>query len=97
VIKEGTETALLPASAKPSATCTSDLEVLDSETVGPANDHPVPSGHSVAQLCTAITAIRAHVPLGAATIAVYDPDADQTQAVCRATLAVLGAMLAPTS
>jgi arginase len=74
-----------------------DLDALDSEAVGPANDHPVPGGLSVANLCGAIAVIRARVPLGAATIASYDPAADQTQAVCRAAFAALDAVLAPAS
>jgi arginase family enzyme len=72
-----------------------DLDVLDPDSVGRANSLPAPGGLSVAQLTTAISAIRARMPLGAATIASYAPEYDQDQAVCRATFAALDAILAP--
>jgi arginase len=71
-----------------------DLDVLDPDAVGRANSLPVPGGLSVAQLTSAIIAIHARVPLGAATIASYAPEYDQDQAVCRAAFAALDAILA---
>jgi hypothetical protein len=49
----------------------------------------------VAQVTAAITAIRARMPLGAATIASYAPEYDRDGAVCRAVFAALDAILAP--
>jgi arginase len=72
-----------------------DLDVLDPDSVGHANSHPVPGGLSVAQLTAAITAIRSRMLLGAATIASYAPEYDRDQAVCRAAFAALDAILAP--
>jgi arginase len=70
-----------------------DLDVLDPDAVGHANDHPAPGGLSVTQLNAAIAAIRAHVPLGAATIASYAPEYDRAQSVCKAAFTVLDAIL----
>ncbi len=72
-----------------------DPDVFDPDSVGHGNDHPAPGGLSEAQLRSAIAEIRGHVPLGAATIASYDPACDQTQAVCRALFAAVDALLAP--
>jgi len=72
-----------------------DPDVFDPDSVGHGNDHPAPGGLSEAQLLSAMAEIRRHVPLGAATIASYDPEADQTQAVCRAVLAAVDALLDP--
>jgi arginase len=72
-----------------------DLDVLDPDSVGVANTHPVPGGLTVPQLTAAISAIRTRMPLGAATIASYAPETDQDQAVCRAAFAALDAILAP--
>jgi len=71
-----------------------DLDVLDPDAVGHANDQPASGGLSVTQLTAAIAAIRAHVPLGAATIASYAPEYDRTQSVCRAAFAALDTILA---
>lgn len=71
-----------------------DLDVLDPKLVGRANSLPAPGGLSVGQLTTAIAAIRARIPLGAATIASYAPEYDHDQAVCRAAFAALDAILA---
>jgi len=71
-----------------------DLDVLDPDTVGHANDHPAPAGLSVAQLTAAIAAIRAVAPLGAATIASYAPEFDRTRDVRRAAFAALDSILA---
>jgi arginase len=70
-----------------------DLDVLDPDAVGHANDQPAPGGLSVTELTAALAAIRAHVPLGAATIASYAPEYDRTQSVCRAAFAALDAIL----
>jgi arginase len=72
-----------------------DLDVLDPESVGAANTHAVPGGLSEAELTAAISAIRTRMPLGAATIASYDPESDRDQAVCRAAFAALDAILGP--
>jgi arginase len=72
-----------------------DPDVFDPDSVGHGNDHPAPGGISEAQLQSAIAEIRGRVPLGAATIASYDPQADQTQAVCRAVFAAVDALLTP--
>jgi arginase len=72
-----------------------DPDVLDPELVGRANSLPVPGGLSVAQLTGAITAIRARIPVGAATIASYAPEYDRDGAVCRAAFAALDAILSP--
>jgi arginase len=72
-----------------------DPDVLDPDSVGRANSLPAPAGLSVAQLTTAITAIRARMRLGAATIASYAPEYDRDQAVRRAIFAGLDAILAP--
>lgn len=72
-----------------------DLDALDPDTVGHANDLTAPGGLSATELCAAIAAIRARIPLGAATIASYAPECDRTQSVCRAAFAALGAILAP--
>lgn len=71
-----------------------DLDVLDPEEVGQANSLPVPGGLSVAQLTTAIAGIRAHVRLGAATLASYAPEYDTHHTVSRAAFAALDAILA---
>lgn len=70
-----------------------DLDVLDPATVGRANSLPVPGGLSVEQLTAAISAIRARVQLGAATLASYAPEYDSQQGVCRAAFAALDAIL----
>jgi arginase len=70
-----------------------DLDGLDPDAVGRANTHPVPGGLSVAEVVAAIGAIRVRMPLGAFTIASYDPEFDGDQAVCRAALAALDAVL----
>jgi arginase family enzyme len=72
-----------------------DPDVFDPDSVGPGNDHPAPGGLSEAQLRSAIAQIRGQVSLGVATIASYDPEADRTQAVCRAVFAAVDALLAP--
>jgi len=71
-----------------------DLDVLDPAVVGNANSLPVPGGLSVEQLTSAIAAIRARVPLGAATLASYAPEYDSQQGVCRAAFAALDTILA---
>ena len=71
-----------------------DVDVLDPATVGQPNTHPVPGGLSVEQVRAAIAAIRAHVRLGAATIASYAPEFDHDQAVRRAVFAALDVILA---
>lgn len=70
-----------------------DLDVLDPTTVGQANSLPVPGGLSVEQLTASIGAIRARVPLGAATLASYAPEYDSQHGVCRAAFAALDAIL----
>jgi arginase len=72
-----------------------DPDVLDPDSVGRANSHPVPNGLSVAQVTAAISAIRARTPLGAATIASYAPEYDRDGAICRAAFAALDAILTP--
>ena len=70
-----------------------DPDVFDPDSVGHGNDHPAPGGLTEAQLRSSIAEIRSHVTLGAATIASYDPAADQTQAVCRALFAAVDELL----
>jgi arginase len=72
-----------------------DLDVLDPESVGRANSLPAPGGLSVAQLTAAITAIRARIPLAAATIGSYAPEYDRDHTIRRAAFAALDAILAP--
>jgi arginase len=72
-----------------------DLDALDPDAVGHANNHPAPGGLSVAQLGAAIAAIRERVPLGAATLASYAPEYDRSQSVCRAAFTALDAILTP--
>jgi arginase len=71
-----------------------DLDVLDPGAVGSANSHPVAGGLSVAQLTSAIGAIKARADLGAVTLASYAPEYDRDQAVCQAAFAALVAALA---
>ena len=87
--------AAAPASVRLPATSTSTRTSLTRTRSDHANDHPAPGGLSEAQLRSAIAEIRGRVPLGAASIASYDPEADQTQAVCRALFAAVDALLAP--
>lgn len=70
-----------------------DLDVLDPHQVGQANSLPVPGGLLVEQLTTAITAIRARTPLGAAALTSYAPEYDSQQGVCRAAFAAIDAIL----
>jgi arginase len=70
-----------------------DLDALDPARVGRANTFPVPGGLSVEQLTDTIAAIRARIPLGAATLASYAPEFDSDGGVCRAAFAALDAML----
>jgi arginase len=72
-----------------------DLDVLDPDAVGHANDHPAPGGLTAEQLGSAVAAIRRATSLGALTIASYAPESDRTQAVLRAALGVLDAALDP--
>jgi arginase len=70
-----------------------DLDVLDPDSVGPANSHPVPGGLSVPQVTDAIATIKSSVTLGAATVASYAPEYDRDQAVRRAALTAIEAIL----
>jgi arginase len=70
-----------------------DPDVLDPETVGVANTHPVPGGLTVVQLREAIRAIRARSELAAFTIASYAPEFDRDQAVRQAAFAAIDAVL----
>jgi arginase family enzyme len=56
----------------------------------------VPDGLSVEQLTDSIAAIRARIPLGAATLASYAPEFDSDGSVCRAALAAIDAILSET-
>ena len=70
-----------------------DPDALDPDTVGRGNTHSVPGGLSVEQVVAAIAAIRARMPIGAFTVASYDPAGDGDGAVGRAAFAALDAVL----
>ncbi len=68
-----------------------DLDVLDPESVGPANEFAVPGGLTRAEFETAISMIGDHFTVVAAGIASYDPAFDGDGAVAKAAVAgVLG-------
>jgi arginase len=69
-----------------------DLDVLD-PTVGHANYLPVPNGLSLAQLTSAISAIRARVPLRAAALTSYSPEDDHDGGIAQAAIAAVDAIL----
>jgi arginase len=68
-----------------------DLDVLD-PAVGHANYLPVPNGLYLEQLITAVAAIRARLPLGAAALTSYSPEDDHDQGACRAAFAAIDAI-----
>lgn len=70
-----------------------DPDALDPDAVGRGNTHPVPGGLSVEEVVRAIAAVRARMPIGAFTVASYDPEGDGDGAVGRAVLAALDAAL----
>ena len=61
-----------------------DLDVLDPDAVGPANDYALPGGVTTAQLLDLIDVILAEFELSSASLASYDPALDETGAVAAA-------------
>jgi arginase len=72
-----------------------DVDVLDAEQVGPANEFAVRGGLTQEELEEAISMIRERFTVAAAGIASYDPAFDGTGAVLRAGLAFVRALVAP--
>jgi arginase len=71
-----------------------DVDVLDAEQVGPANEFAVRGGLTQEELEEAISMIRERFTVAAAGIASYDPAFDGTGAVLRAGLACVRALVA---
>jgi arginase len=71
-----------------------DVDVLDAEQVGPANEFAVRGGLTQEELVEAISMIRERFTVAAAGIASYDPAFDGTGAVLRAGLACVRALVA---
>lgn len=72
-----------------------DLDVLDAERVGPANEFAVRGGLTREELEDAISMIRDRFTVVAAGIASYDPALDGTGAVLQAGLACARALVGP--
>jgi arginase len=72
-----------------------DLDVLDAESVGPANEFAVRGGLTREELEDAISMIRDRFTVAAAGIASYDPALDGTGAVLQAGLACARALVCP--
>jgi arginase len=70
-----------------------DLDVLD-PGVGQVNSFPAAGGLSVPALTSAVRAIGAAIPLGAAAVTAYAPEFDMRGTVGRAALEVVDAILA---
>jgi arginase len=66
-----------------------DLDVLDSETVGPANSYALPNGLSTEQLSSALASVTREFDLVSVSVASYDPEVDRTGAVAEAGLEVI--------
>jgi len=66
-----------------------DLDVLDSELVGPANSYALPGGLTVPQLLDHIRVILEAFPVASASVASYDPEVDASGAVAAAGLRVI--------
>jgi arginase len=66
-----------------------DLDVLDSEAVGPANGFACPGGLHREELLEAVGAAAATMPLVAATMASFDPSCDGSGQVLKAALQAL--------
>jgi arginase len=61
-----------------------DLDVLDSEMVGPANTYALPDGLTEQQLLDLVEQIMARYEVASASVASYDPDVDETGRVAAA-------------
>ncbi|HEX8640632.1 MAG TPA: arginase family protein [Allosphingosinicella sp.] len=69
-----------------------DLDVLDPELVGPANDWALPGGVSSVQLKALLEAILAEFHLASASVASYDPRLDRDGAVGAAGLEAIATL-----
>jgi arginase len=71
-----------------------DLDVLD-PAEGRANAYAAPGGLRLEQVREAIAAVRAHVPVAAATLSAFDPAADPDGRALAAGLQMLDAVATP--
>jgi arginase len=69
-----------------------DLDVLDSETVGPANSYALPDGLSTEQLLSALATVTKEFELVSVSVASYDPEVDRTGTVAQAGLEVIATL-----
>jgi arginase len=69
-----------------------DLDVLDPASHGRANALAAPDGLGVGQVASALHAIAHHFRVRGAALTAYDPAVDADGRVCRAALALLGAV-----
>jgi len=72
-----------------------DLDVLDPDEAGPANEFAVPGGLTLEELEAALCMIRRRFSIAAAGIASYDPAFDAGGAVLRAALASAKTLTSP--
>jgi arginase len=70
-----------------------DLDVLDPEQVGRANEFASPGGLSLKQVVDLLTAAGAILPIAGLTISAYDPAVDAAGAVRRAAIDIITAVL----
>jgi arginase len=70
-----------------------DLDVLDPEQVGRANEFASPRGLSLEQVTDLLTAAGAVLPIAGMTISAYDPAIDTNGAVRRAATDIITAVL----
>jgi arginase len=71
-----------------------DLDVLDPETVGPANSYALPDGLTTEQLLSALATVTREFELVSASVASYDPEVDRTGTVAQAGLEVIAQLSA---
>jgi arginase len=71
-----------------------DLDVLDSERVGPANSYALPDGVTAEQLQRLLSAILERFELASASVASYDPAVDRSGKVAAAGLDVVALLAA---
>ena len=69
-----------------------DLDVLDSQLVGPANSYALPDGVTQAQLIELVETILGRFELASGSVASYDPDCDRSGKVAAAGLEVISRM-----
>jgi arginase len=74
-----------------------DLDVLDAEKVGEANEFATEGGPDAEELQAALGMVRERFEVAAAGIASYDPTFDANGRVLRAAIASASALTSPTS